>query len=379
MIYADNAATTQIDQEVLDSMLDYLKGNYGNSSSPHLYGRKAKEALVKARETIAKIINCAPNEIFFTSGGSESITQAILSAAAWGESHNKKHIISSSIEHPAVLNTLLSLKEKGFKIDLVKPDSNGVIDYKIIESLINNDTALVSIMYANNEIGTIQPIQKIGCICRNKGILFHSDCVQAIAHLNIDVKRDNLDMISFSAHKFHGPKGIGILYCKKTFALTPLIYGGAQERGKRGGTENIASIVAMAKALEIQSNNLVQNELKIQRIRDSLENKLLTIENSHINGDRQSRLCNIINIRFDKVEAETLLLLLDKKNIYVSSGSACSSGSIEPSHVLMNLNLSKEEANSSIRISLSKFNSDEDVTTIYSEIKEIVNYIRSFN
>ncbi|MDC7250399.1 MAG: cysteine desulfurase family protein [Sphaerochaetaceae bacterium] len=379
MIYADNAATTQIDQEVLDSMLNYLKGDYGNSSSPHLFGRKAKEALLKARETIAKIINCAPNEIFFTSGGSESITQAILSAASWGENHNKKHIISSSIEHPAVLNTLLSLEENGFKIDLVKPNNRGIVDYKKIKSLINNDTALVSIMYANNEIGTIQPIQEIGYICRKKGVLFHSDCVQAISHLDIDVNRDNLDMISFSAHKFHGPKGVGVLYCKKTFALTPLIYGGAQERGKRGGTENIASIVAMAKALEIQSNNLVQNELKIKRIRDFLENKLLTIEDSHINGDRQSRLSSIINIRFDKVEAETLLLLLDKKNIYVSTGSACSSGSIEPSHVLMNLDLSKEEANCSIRISLSKYNSDEEVATIFSEIKEIVNYIRSFN
>lgn len=379
MIYADNAATTKLSKEALDIMLYYLDGNYGNSSSPHQFGRKAKESLVKARETIAKIINCLPSEVIFTSGGSESITQAILSAAELGKALNKKHIISTNFEHPAVLNTLKSLEEEGFKIDLVKVDNNGVIDPLNIEKLISKDTILISVMYANNEIGTIQPISKIGCICRKNNILFHSDCVQAIAHLNIDVADSNLDLMSFSAHKFHGPKGIGVLYCKKNLNLKPLIFGGAQERGKRGGTENVANIMGMAKALEIEHLNLIENENKIKGLRDNLETKLLTIPKSHINGDRNQRLSSILNIRFDGVDSETLLLLLDREDIFVSTGSACSSGSIEPSPVLLALNLSKEQANNSIRISLSRYNNEDEIEIIFSSIKKIVNDIRSFN
>lgn len=379
MIYADNAATTKIDKTALDSMLVYLSDNWGNSSSPHFFGRKAKEALVKARETIASIINCLPTEITFTSGGSESITQAILSAASWGKAHNKHHIISSTIEHPSVRNVLESLSEVGFRIDFVDVNSEGLIDPHNIKTLINDETFFVSIMYANNEIGTLQPIDEIGCICREKNIIFHSDCVQAIPHLTVDIKKSNLDMISFSAHKFHGPKGIGVLYCSKKIPLKPVIYGGAQERGKRGGTENIASIVGMETALKVVSTNLISNESKIRALRDKLERNLLTIENSHLNGSKDKRLSSIINIRFDGVDAETLLLLLDNKGICVSTGSACSSGSIEPSPVLLAMKLSKEQANNSIRISLSRNNSESDIQLMYLEIKEAVEQLRSFN
>ena len=271
------------------------------------------------------------------------------------------------------------MSEVGFLIDFVDVNSEGLIDPHDIETLINDETFFVSIMHANNEIGTIQPIDEIGCICRKNNIIFHSDCVQAVPHLTLDVQKSKLDMISFSAHKFHGPKGIGVLYCNKKIPLTPVIYGGAQERGKRGGTEDVASIVGMAAALKEVSSSLITNEAKIRSLRDQLESKLLTIENSHLNGSKEKRLSSIINIRFDGVDAETLLLLLDNKGICISTGSACSSGSIEPSPVLLAMNLSKEEANNSIRISLSRYNSESEIQTIYLEIKEAVRHLRSFN
>lgn len=377
MIYADNAATTKLSKEAIDTLKNYLDGNYGNSSSVHLLGRQAKETLIRARETIAKKLNCLPSELTFTSGGSESITQAILSAAAWGKSIKKTHIITSCFEHPAVLNSFNQLEKEGFTVDYVKINNNGVIEANQIETLINDNTFFVSIMYANNEIGTIQPIEQIGCICRNKGILFHTDAVQAAAHINIDVKRDNIDMLSFSAHKFHGPKGIGILYCRKEFFLTSIIYGGSQQRGKRGGTENIALIDAMAKVFSHEIDNLEFNNEKVLKLKQSLEKKLLTIENSYINGDKEKRLAGIINIRFENIDGELLLLILDNKGIYISTGSACSSGSLDESHVLLSLGLTKQQAKSSIRISLSRYNSIEEIEKIYIAIRDAVIYLRN--
>ncbi len=379
MIYADNAATTRMSNEALKVLNDYLIDNYGNPSSSHLLGRRAKDALVKAREIVAKEINCFPSEILFTSGGSESITQAILSAAAWGKQNDKMHIISSKIEHKAALNVLKSLENEGFKVDYILPDNKGVIRVEDIKESINDKTALVNIMYVNNEIGSIQPIDEIGCICCEYGALFHSDCVQAITHLNLDVKRSKLSFASFSAHKFHGPKGVGFLYYNKGLTLKSVVYGGSQERGYRGGTENVASLLAMAEALSVENLNRNNNLEYIKTLKDSLENKLLTIEDSFLNGGKNSRISTIINIGFKGILAEDLLLILDKKNIFISAGSACTSGSIEPSHVLLALGLSKAEANNSIRISISRFNKEKEIEEIYNSIVEAVNLLRSYN
>ncbi len=377
MIYADNAATTKLSKEAIDILKNYLDGNYGNSSSVHLLGRQAKETLIRARETIAKNLNCLPSELTFTSGGSESITQAILSAAAWGKSINKTHIITSCFEHPAVLNSFKQLVKEGFTVDYVKINNNGVIEANQIEKLINDNTFFVSIMYANNEIGTIQPIENIGCVCRKRGILFHTDAVQAVAHIDIDVNRENIDMLSFSAHKFHGPKGIGVLYCRKEFPLTSIIYGGSQQRGKRGGTENVALIDAMANAFSNEINNLKTNTEKVLNLREKLELKLLSIDGSFINGDKEKRLAGITNIGFENIDGELLLLILDNKGIYISTGSACSSGSLNESHVLLSLGLTKQQVKSCIRISLSKYNSIEEMEKIYLAIKDAVSYLRN--
>ncbi|MGD1817022.1 MAG: cysteine desulfurase family protein [Pleomorphochaeta sp.] len=379
MIYADNAATTKMSNEALKVLNDYLLDNYGNPSSSHLLGRRAKDALVKAREIVAKEINCFPSEILFTSGGSESITQAILSAAAWGKQNDKMHIISSKIEHKAALNVLRSLENEGFKVDYILPDNKGVIRVEDIKESINDKTALVNIMYVNNEIGSIQPIDEIGCICCEYGALFHSDCVQAITHLDLDVKRSKLSFASFSAHKFHGPKGVGFLYYNKGLALKSIVYGGSQERGYRGGTENVASILAMAEALRFENSNRTKNLEYIKKLNQNLENKLLTIEGSFLNGGKNNRIPTIINIGFKGVLAEDLLLILDKKKIFISAGSACTSGSIEPSHVLLSLGLNKAEANNSIRISLSRFNEEKEIDEIYNSIVEAVNLLRSYN
>ena len=379
MIYADNAATTRMSNEALKVLKDYLMDNYGNPSSSHLLGRRAKDALVKAREIVAKEINCFPSEILFTSGGSESITQAILSAAAWGKQNDKMHIISSKIEHKAALNVLRSLENEGFKVDYILPDNKGVIRVEDIKESINDKTALVNIMYVNNEIGSIQPIDEIGCICCEYGALFHSDCVQAITHLDLDVKRSKLSFASFSAHKFHGPKGVGFLYYNKGLVLKSIVYGGSQERGYRGGTENVASILAMAEALRFENSNRTKNLEYIKKLKQNLENKLLTIEGAFLNGEINNRIPTIINIGFKGVLAEDLLLILDKKKIFISAGSACTSGSIEPSHVLLALGLNKAEANNSIRISLSRFNEEKEIDEIYNSIVEAVNLLRSYN
>ncbi len=379
MIYADNAATTKMSNEALNVLNDYLMDNYGNPSSSHLLGRRAKDALVKAREIVAKEINCFPSEILFTSGGSESITQAILSAAAWGKQNDKMHIISSKIEHKAALNVLRSLENEGFKVDYILPDNKGVIRVEDIKESINDKTALVNIMYVNNEIGSIQPIDEIGCICCEYGALFHSDCVQAITHLDLDVKRSKLSFASFSAHKFHGPKGVGFLYYNKGLTLKNIVYGGSQERGYRGGTENVASILSMAEALRFENSNRNNNLEYIKTLKQNLEKKLLTIEGAFLNGGKNSRIPTIINIGFKGVLAEDLLLILDKKKIFISAGSACTSGSIEPSHVLLALGLNKAEANNSIRISLSRFNEEKEIVEIYNSIVEAVNLLRSYN
>eukprot|EP01156_Anaeramoeba_ignava_P018465 Anaeramoba_ignava/a91855_40.p1 GENE.a91855_40~~a91855_40.p1 ORF type:complete len:384 (-),score=31.55 a91855_40:1070-2221(-) len=378
-IYADNAATTIISNEAYKAMTDCLYNDYGNPSSSHFLGRRAKDAILKARESIAREINCSPSEILFTSSGSESITQAIHSGANWGKQNNRMHIISSQIEHKAVLDTLKLLEKQGFKIDYIKPNNKGVILLDDIKRLISEKTAFISLMYVNNEIGTIQPIDEIGCISRKYGALFHSDCVQAITHLNIDVEKDNIDFASFSAHKFHGPKGVGFLYHRKGIDLVKIINGGNQERGFRGGTENVASILSMVKALEVENSNLEKNQKYIKKLKDKLEIELKKINNSYINGDLNNRVSNIINVRFDGIEGEDLLLLLEKKGILVSAGAACTSGSIEPSHVLLALGLNRKQANSSIRISLSSYNNEEQIDEISKAIKESVQYLRENN
>ena len=379
MIYADNAATTQMSRAAIDAMIFHMENIWGNPSSLYEFGQKAQEAITSAREKIAKCINAAPAEIYFTSGGSEADNQAIISAAKVGAKKNKKHIISTAFEHHAVLHTLKKLEAEGFEIELLDVHSNGLINPAQVEKAIRPDTCLVTIMFANNEIGTIQPIKEIGAICRAKKIPFHTDAVQAAGHIPIDVQAQNIDALSISAHKFHGAKGIGVLYCRKNFPLSNLIEGGAQEKGKRGGTENVPAIMAMAAALEESCANMAANTKKILAIRNKIIDGLNKIPYSILNGDAEKRLPGNVNFCFEGIEGESLLLLLDDKGICASSGSACTSGSLDPSHVLLAIGRPHEIAHGSLRLSFSEYNSEDEVEKIVSAVTEIVEYLRNMS
>lgn len=379
VIYADNAATTKMTKTAIEAMLPYMDNIYGNPSSLHSAGQRAAEALLEARQTVADILGCTAREIYFTSGGSESDNQAILSAAAIGERKNKKHIISTSIEHHAVLHTLNKLKKRGFEITLLDAHDNGIVSPAELESAIRPDTALVTVMYANNEIGTIQPIRELGRICREHGVIFHTDAVQAIGHLHINVEDENIDMLSLSAHKFGGPKGVGALYVKKGIVLTNLIEGGAQERGKRAGTENIPAIMSMAAALKESVANIESSTAKLIPMRDRLIEGLLKIPYTVLNGDKDKRLPGNVNVCFEGIEGESLLLLLDSKGIYASSGSACTSGSLDPSHVLLAIGRPHEIAHGSLRLSLSHENTDEEIEYMIENIASVVSYLRNMS
>ena len=378
-VYADNAATTRISDTAFNAMLPYFKELYGNPSSLYTLGQKSQEALFSARETIADCINCDMKEITFTSGGSEADNQAIISAAYLGAKSGKKHIISSAFEHHAVLHTLEKLKKEGFEITLLPVHSDGFVRVDELSNAIREDTALVTIMYANNEIGTIQPIAEIGAVCREKGILFHTDAVQAVGHIKIDVKEQNIDMLSIASHKFHGPKGAGALYVRKGIPLLNLIEGGAQERGKRAGTENVPAIVGMAAALKESCENLDKNFAYVKGLRDKIARELSKIPHSKINGDLERGLAGTLNMCFEGIEGESLLLLLDDRGISASSGSACTSGSLDPSHVLLSLGLPHEVAHGSLRISLCEYNTEEEADHIIKNVPEVVEYLRSMS
>ena len=378
-IYADNAATTRLSSAALSAMLPYFTDIYGNPSSLHSMGQKAQEALVRAREDISALLNCDPKELFFTSGGSESDNQALISAALLGKKKGKTRIVSTKFEHHAVLHTLKKLEKEGFEIVLLDVHENGIVLPEDVENAIDEKTCLVSVMYANNEIGTIQPIGEIGRICRNKGVLFHTDAVQAIGHLPVDVKNDCIDLLSLSAHKFHGPRGVGALYARKGVFLTPLIEGGAQERGKRAGTENLPGIVGMAAAMKEAIGNLEKNAARISTLRDRLIAGLSEIPHSALNGDRNRRLPGNVNFCFEGIEGESLLLLLDDKGVRASSGSACTSGSLEPSHVLLAIGRAHEVAHGSLRLTLSEETDEKDVEYLISAVSETVAYLRGFS
>lgn len=379
MIYADNAATTKMSDAAMDTMISLLKEGWGNPSSLYSHGQKAKEILEKAREDVASVIGASPREILFTSGGSEADNQAIRSAAALGKKKGKMHIISSAFEHHAVLHTLEALKKEGYEITLLDVHEDGLIIPSELEAAIRDDTALVTIMFANNEIGTIQPIREIGAICREKGVLFHTDAVQAVSHIPVNVEEDNIDLLSASAHKFHGPKGVGFLYARKGVRLTNLIEGGAQERGKRAGTENVAGIAAMATALKESAAKMEDNSRRLIGMRDRLIKGLLEIPHSALNGDATRRLPGNVNLCFEGIEGESLLLLLDDKGICASSGSACTSGSLDPSHVLLAIGRVHDVAHGSLRLSLGEDMTDEDVDYIIRSVKEVVGYLRGFS
>lgn len=378
-VYADNAATTKMSPTAIAAMLPYLDKIYGNPSSLHSPGQKAAEALWQARETVAEALGCTAREIYFTSGGSEADNQAILSAAAIGEKKGKKHIISSAIEHHAVLHTLERLKKRGFEITLLDAHENGIVRADELAAAIRPDTALVTVMYANNEIGSIQPVPEIGKICRERGVLFHTDAVQAVGHVKINVAEEAIDMLSLSAHKFHGPKGVGVLYSRKGLVLTNLIDGGAQERGKRAGTENLPAIMGMAAALREAVGRLDETAAKLIPLRDRLIAALTEIPHTVLNGDAKLRLPGNVNVCFEGIEGESLLLLLDSKGIAASSGSACTSGSLDPSHVLLAIGRPHEIAHGSLRLSLSAENTPEEVEYMISAIRETVAYLRSMS
>lgn len=378
-IYADNSATTKMSRTAIDAMLPYMETYYGNPSSLHSVGQKAAEALSDARERIARRLGCMPREITFTSGGSEADNQAIISAARLGEKKGKKHIISTAFEHHAVLHTLEKLRKEGFEIELLPVGERGNITAEQVAAAIRPDTCLVTVMYANNEIGSIMPIAEIGAVCRAKGVLFHTDAVQAVGHLPIDVKAQNIDMLSLSAHKFHGPKGIGVLYAKQGILLTPIIEGGAQERGKRAGTENIPAIVGMAAALDEACDHLEENAAHMTALRNRLIAGLEKIPHSALNGSKENRLpCNV-NFCFEGIEGESLLLLLDARGICASSGSACTSGSLDPSHVLLAIGRPYEVAHGSLRLSLCESNTVEEVDYMLKAIPEVVDYLRNMS
>ena len=379
LVYADNAATTALSDVAKKALFDTTERVWGNPSSLHTVGQEAKTVLEGAREKIAALLGADPKEIYFTSGGSEADNQAIVSAARNGAKRGKKHIVSTKFEHHAVLHTLDRLAKDGFEVTLVDVHENGVVRPEEIAAAIRPDTCLVSVMYANNEIGTIQPIREIGAICREKKVPFHCDAVQAIGHIPVNVKDDNIDMLSLSAHKFHGPKGIGVLYAKRGILLSNIIDGGAQERGKRAGTENIPSIVSMAAALEESCAYMEENAKKIARLRDRLIEGLSKIPHSRLNGDREKRVPGTVNFCFEGIEGESLLLMLDMNGIEASSGSACTSGSLDPSHVLLAIGLPHEIAHGSLRLSLSEYNTDEDVDHILATVPGIVTYLRNMS
>ena len=379
MIYADNAATTRMSRAAIDAMLPYMDEYYGNPSSLYAFGQQAKEALEDARSRIAACIHAEPREITFTSGGSEADNQAILTAAALGLRKGKKHIVSTAFEHHAVLHTLEYLEKQGFEVTLLDVHSNGLVTAQQVADAIRPDTCLVTVMYANNEIGTVQPIREIGAVCREKGVLFHTDAVQAAGHLPIDVKEENIDMLSLSAHKFHGPKGTGVLYARGGISLEPLIRGGAQERRKRAGTENLPAIMGMAAALEEACAAMDQNCAKLTALRDRLIAGLGQIPYSELNGDPAHRLPGNVNFCFEGIEGESLLLLLDDKGICASSGSACTSGSLDPSHVLLAIGRPHEVAHGSLRLTLGEDASEADVDAIIQAVTQVVTYLRSMS
>lgn len=375
-IYADNAATTKMSDIAVQAMLPYLQEIYANASSVHLLGQRSAAALFSARQQVAQVLNCAPKEVFFTSGGSEADNQALISAAAIGKKQGKCHIVSTAMEHHAILHTLEALEAQGFTVTLLRPQADGIVTATQVAEAITDTTCLVSVMYANNETGAIQPIREIGGLCRKHGVLFHTDAVQAAGHLAIDVQRDNIDMLSLSAHKFHGPKGIGLLFAKSNIQLTSLIRGGGQERGKRAGTENLPGIIGLAAALKDAQENMQQNTAYITGLRDALRNGLDKIDGAGFNGSREHCLPGTVNYSFQRVNGEALLSLLSNEGICCSSGSACSAGSLEPSHVLLSLGLSHETAQSALRFSLCEYNTMDEVQTIITKVTEAVNRLR---
>ena len=375
-IYADNAATTKMSDVAVKAMLPYLQEIYANASSVHLLGQRSAAALFSARQQAAQVLNCAPKEVFFTSGGSEADNQALISAAALGKKQGKCHIVSTAMEHHAILHTLEALENQGFTVTLLRPQADGIVTATQVAEAITDTTCLVSVMYANNETGAIQPIREIGALCRKHGILFHTDAVQAAGHLTIDVQRDNIDMLSLSAHKFHGPKGIGLLFANSNIQLTSLIRGGGQERGKRAGTENLPGIIGLAAALKDAQENMQANTAYITGLRDALRNGLDKIDSASFNGSREHCLPGTVNYSFQGVNGEALLSLLSNEGICCSSGSACSAGSLEPSHVLLALGLSHEMAQSALRFSLCEYNTMDEVQTIITKVTEAVNRLR---
>ena len=379
MIYADNAATTKMSETAVNTLVSLIGSTYGNPSSLYSFGQEAKEVLEQAREDVAAAIGANAKEIIFTSGGSEADNQALLSAAAIGARKNKKHIISTAFEHHAILHTLKKLEKEGFEVTLLDVHENGIVSPDEVESAIRPDTALVTVMYANNEIGTIQPIREIGAVCRKHGVIFHTDAVQAIGHIKVNVEEDNIDMLSASGHKFHGPKGTGFLYAKKGIAITNLIEGGAQERGKRAGTENVPGIAAMAAALKESVAALDDYKAKLTPIRDRIIAGLNEIPHSALNGDFEHRVPSNINFCFEGIEGESLLLLLDDKGIAASSGSACTSGSLDPSHVLLAIGRVHDVAHGSLRLSIGEDITEEDADYIVKSVKEVVEYLRGFS
>ncbi|MBP3209742.1 MAG: cysteine desulfurase NifS [Oscillospiraceae bacterium] len=378
-VYADNAATTSVSKTALDAMMPYLTEQYGNPSSLYAFGQKAKEGLEAARKTVAECINAEPREIYFTSGGSEADNQAIVSAAKAGARKGKRHLISTAFEHHAVLHTLKKLEKEGFEVTLLDVHEDGVVRLEDLEAAIREDTALVTIMFANNEIGTIQPVKEIGALCREKGIPFHTDAVQAAGHLPIDVKDMNIDMLSMSGHKFHAPKGVGVLYAKRNMPLFNIIEGGAQERGKRAGTENMAGIVALAAALKESCDNMEANNARIIPMRDKLFAELGKIPHSKINGSLEHHVPGTVNMCFEGIEGESLLLMLDMKGICASSGSACTSGSLDPSHVLLSIGLPHEVAHGSLRLSIGEYNTMEEIDHIIANVPQVVEYLRNMS
>ena len=378
-VYADNAATTKMSRTAIDAMLPYMETIYGNPSSLHSVGQRAAEALAAARGTVAECLGCSPKEIYFTSGGSEADNQAIISAARIGERKGKKHIISTAFEHHAVLHTLKKLEKEGFEIELLPVGSTGTVTAQQVADAIRPDTCLVTVMYANNEIGSILPIAEIGRVCHEKGILFHTDAVQAAGHLHINVKEENIDMLSLSGHKFHGPKGVGALYARQGIPLTNIIEGGAQERGKRAGTENIPGIVGMAAALKEACGHIDESAKKVSALRDRLIEGLSKISHSALNGDPVNRLPGNVSFCFEGIEGESLLLLLDAAGICASSGSACTSGSLDPSHVLLAIGRPHEVAHGSLRLSLCEWNTEEEIDHILAEVPRVVDYLRDMS
>ena len=376
-VYADNAATTKLSPAAKEAMLPYFDEIYGNPSTLYTLGQEAAEHLLACRSEIAQLIGAAdPREIVFTSGGSEADNQAIISAARNGARKGKKHLISTKFEHHAVLHTLDKLRKEGFDVTLLDVHENGVVRVEDVAAAIRDDTALVSVMFANNEIGTIQPIEAIGALCRERGIPFHTDAVQAVGHVPVDVQAMHIDLLSCSAHKFHGPRGVGFLYARRGIPLTNIIEGGAQERGKRGGTEDTAG---MAAALREAVDHMAENTEKVTRLRETLIAGLSTIEHARLNGDRAQRVPGTVNFCFEGIEGESLLLLLDRKGIAASSGSACTSGSLDPSHVLLAIGLPHEVAHGSLRLSVGEYNTDEEMAYIVDNVRQVVAYLRSIS